>query len=155
LLDLFAEFQALIQLLNQRELPYALCGGIALAVHGIPRATVDIDLLIPPEALPAVKEAVATLSYEMETDLTELAGGTVTITRMTKFFSDSEDFVSVDLLHGAGALKSAFQQRQKVQSEFGVLWVLPANALIEMKQLRGSKQDIADIENLKDLTNES
>ena len=40
-----AELQALVAKLHAEEVPYALCGALALAVHGYPRATLDIDLL--------------------------------------------------------------------------------------------------------------
>jgi hypothetical protein len=33
MLDLFDELKALISALNERELPYAVCGALALAVH--------------------------------------------------------------------------------------------------------------------------
>ncbi len=46
MLDLFEEFSSLVVTLNQAEIRYALCGGMAMAVHGVPRATEDIDLLI-------------------------------------------------------------------------------------------------------------
>ena len=32
--------------LRQRNIPYALCGGLAMAVHAFPRATLDIDILV-------------------------------------------------------------------------------------------------------------
>jgi hypothetical protein len=36
--DLFAELKQLIQTLEGRSVDYALCGGVALAIHGAPRA---------------------------------------------------------------------------------------------------------------------
>jgi hypothetical protein len=44
--DLFEELRALLEALRRENLPYALCGGLAVAVYGITRATEDIDLLI-------------------------------------------------------------------------------------------------------------
>lgn len=37
----------------------------------------------------------------------------------------------------------------------GDIWVLSARALISMKEIRGSKQDMADIEKLRDLHSEN
>jgi hypothetical protein len=45
-LDLIAELEALVSALDAEKVEYALCGGLALAVHGYPRATKDIDLLV-------------------------------------------------------------------------------------------------------------
>jgi hypothetical protein len=43
--DLYAELAALVRGLDAQGIDYALCGGLALAVHGLPRATRDIDIL--------------------------------------------------------------------------------------------------------------
>ena len=43
----------------------ALCGGLAMAIHGYPRATVDIDVLAPAEQLPRLLEAVRPLGYDI------------------------------------------------------------------------------------------
>jgi hypothetical protein len=43
--DLFAEVVALAAALEAAALDYAICGGVALAIHGAPRATMDIDLM--------------------------------------------------------------------------------------------------------------
>ncbi len=47
MLDLFDEFVALVDALEKARLPYAVCGGLAMAIHGLPRATIDVDLLVP------------------------------------------------------------------------------------------------------------
>jgi hypothetical protein len=52
--DLYRELTALIAALERAHLPYAVCGALAVAIHGAPRATKDIDILVPPEAIPAV-----------------------------------------------------------------------------------------------------
>jgi hypothetical protein len=41
MLDIYEEFLKLVEALNERAIDYALCGGMAMAVHGLPRATVD------------------------------------------------------------------------------------------------------------------
>ncbi len=45
---LYDELRTLISALDRGKIEYALCGGIAMAIHGRPRATVDIDILITP-----------------------------------------------------------------------------------------------------------
>ena len=44
---------ALSRQLDDAAIPYAVRGAIALARHGYPRMTVDIDLLLTPEGLAA------------------------------------------------------------------------------------------------------
>ena len=43
--DLLDELRALLATLDEQGLEYALVGALALAVHGAPRATTDIDLI--------------------------------------------------------------------------------------------------------------
>lgn len=39
--SLSEEFVNFTETLNQEKIDYALCGGWAIAIHGLPRATVD------------------------------------------------------------------------------------------------------------------
>jgi len=45
-MDILEELKELIKKLNQEEIEYALCGGLAMAIYALPRATLDIDILI-------------------------------------------------------------------------------------------------------------
>jgi hypothetical protein len=45
-MSLYSEFQQIIDAMDSNGIPYALCGGLAMAVYNLPRATMDIDLLI-------------------------------------------------------------------------------------------------------------
>jgi hypothetical protein len=58
MLDLAAEFEAVVGALAREGVEYAVCGGFAMAIHGYPRATVAIDLLIRPEDEERVYAAV-------------------------------------------------------------------------------------------------
>ncbi len=74
---LYQELRSLIIQLNRREIPYALCGGLSLAVYGIPRATLDIDLRVG-----SPWELVSDRSRWMN-----LAGGDIKMFRVTKIDS--------------------------------------------------------------------
>ena len=43
-MDLIAELKRVTGAFDEAGLTYALCGGLAVAVHGAPRATTDLDL---------------------------------------------------------------------------------------------------------------
>ena len=45
--DLVAELQSIARAFDRDGVEFALCGGLAVAVHGHVRATKDIDLLVP------------------------------------------------------------------------------------------------------------
>jgi hypothetical protein len=50
-MDLAAELRDVVGALAAQQIPYALAGGLAVAVWGAPRATKDIDLLIEESSL--------------------------------------------------------------------------------------------------------
>ena len=147
-MDAFSEFQLLVAELRNRKIDYALCGGIAMAVHGYPRATIDIDLLVPPHSLTELKMAATNLGYGFENRLSGFSGGQVEITRMTKIEAESGDYLMLDLLHVTPLLDDVWSARVQMESSFGNIWVVTKPGLIKMKKLRNSKQDEADIENL-------
>lgn len=43
--DLYAEFKAVVRAFNASGIPYALCGGLAYAIHVRPRVTLGMDFL--------------------------------------------------------------------------------------------------------------
>jgi hypothetical protein len=63
MVDLYEEFKSMISALEQNGIDYAVCGGLAMAVWGAPRATVDIDLLILSEAFEEAKCVARSLGF--------------------------------------------------------------------------------------------
>lgn len=59
--DLFRELRGVVTALDAAGIPFALCGGLAMAVHGHYRATIDIDLLAPAEAVEGLARPLAPL----------------------------------------------------------------------------------------------
>jgi hypothetical protein len=57
-LTLESELREVVRRFNKAKVEYALCGGMALAVHGYPRFTKDIDFLIAPESLSRAKDGL-------------------------------------------------------------------------------------------------
>jgi hypothetical protein len=62
-LTLESELRELVQRFNEAKIEYALCGGMAVALHGYPRFTKDIDFLIPPESLDRAREVAAAAGF--------------------------------------------------------------------------------------------
>lgn len=52
--------------LDDAAVPYVLIGGIASSLHGRPRCTTDIDLLVKPEGAPAALDALAKVGFQTE-----------------------------------------------------------------------------------------
>ena len=132
----------------------AVCGGLAMAVHGAPRTTVDIDLLITAESLHAVEAEARELGYLIAAGPMSFKSGAVEIRRVSKLDPDSGDLLMLDMLLVTPEVSLAWQTRTEVEWERGTLWVVSREGLITLKHLRGSAQDLADIERLKEITDE-
>ena len=52
--------------LEKNGIEYAVCGGLALTVHGFPRATFDIDVLIQPESLEKAYQVAAQKGFDIK-----------------------------------------------------------------------------------------
>lgn len=67
-MDLRQELLKLVAALQQAGIDYAVCGGFAVAIHGYPRLTTDIDLLIRSVNLDAACTALATAGRRKDLD---------------------------------------------------------------------------------------
>ena len=76
------------------------------------------------------------------------ASGNVVISRLSRRDTDSEDYLTVDLIQVTSALKSIWSGRIDVDWEGGRLTVVSREGLIFLKKLRNSGQDRDDIEKL-------
>jgi hypothetical protein len=149
MLDLFDEFNKVVTLLAKRNIDYALCGGLALAVYGIPRATIDIDLLIMPEAFEEVVKLARELGYKKEALPKRFSDKGIEIRHISKFDQESGDILMLDLLLVTPTILPVWESRREVEWEHGTLWVVSYDGLIALKSLRGSGQDLEDISRLK------
>jgi hypothetical protein len=147
MLDLYDEFATLIGALETAGADYAVCGGLAMAIHGFPRATIDVDLVVPPDAATDVLACARDLDYTLAADPMSLAGGAVEIRRVTKV--GHGDLLSLDLLLVTPAIQSVWNGRVRVRWERGELWVVSREGLVSLKRLRGSGQDQDDIKRLE------
>ncbi|MBI2505619.1 MAG: nucleotidyl transferase AbiEii/AbiGii toxin family protein [Candidatus Latescibacteria bacterium] len=154
MLDLYEEFRALVGALEQHQAAYALCGGLAMAVYGVPRATVDVDLLVPPEGLAQVVAAAATRGFRLEEKPLLFGGGAVEIRRLVKADPATEDYLTLDLIVVTPALGPAWASRSTVAWEGGNLRVVSREDMIAMKLLRNSGQDQDDIARLRGVSDE-
>jgi hypothetical protein len=149
--DLFEEFRAVVSDLTTAGVPFAVCGGIAMSIHAHPRATVDIDLLVPSVEIPRLVEALAPLGFERrERSPSRLAGGAVVLHGLTKVVSRDPDVLVLDAIEvRAGATAQAWETRVGLSWEGTSLSVVSRTGLVALKRLRGSLQDLADIATLE------
>jgi len=145
-IDLVAELRGLVRIFDEESIDYALCGGMAMAVHGFPRATVDIDLLIRPEDYERARGASAKAGFDFETRPMSFDGGKMEIRRVTKIVGS--EVLILDFLLVAPSLEDVWADRRLYELSDGPIRAVSRQGLIKLKQGRASKQDQADIERL-------
>ncbi len=118
-----------------------------MSVHAHPRATIDIDLLAPPDAVAKIVEALLPLGFARRmTAPTRLAQGEVVMHRLTKIVAGDPEVLVLDVIEvQTGATATAWQTRTSAEWEGYSVTVVSRGGLIGLKRLRGSPQDIADI----------
>jgi hypothetical protein len=126
-----------------------VCGGLAVAIHVAPRATLDVDLLLPRSALEAAKGVARGLGYRIESGPMLFSEGAVEVRRLSKPDPETGDLLSLDLLVVTPALQQVWASRERVPWEHGEVPVVSRRGLVEMKRLRGSGQDLDDIRALE------
>ncbi len=145
--NLFEEFRAIVAALGAAQVPYAICGGIAMSIHARPRATIDIDLLAPPEAVASIADALLPRGFvRREPTPTLLAEGEVAMHRLSKIVPGDPEVLLLDVIEvRPGATERAWQTRITTDWEGHSVTVVSRAGLVGLKRLRGSPQDIADI----------
>jgi hypothetical protein len=153
-MDILDELKELIAKLNQEKIEYALCGGLAMAIYALPRATLDIDILIETRSLEATRRAVHDLGFIFEAAPMEFHGGKIHIRRLSKIEPRTAETLILDLLIVTPEVKSAWDSRTKVEWEHGDISVVSPEGLILLKSFRRSGQDQDDINFLRSITDE-
>ncbi len=143
--DIQAELAAISRALDDHGVEHAICGALALAVHGYPRATKDIDVLIPTGAVAPAKTILRGLGYGLAAAPMTFRSG-ITVHRVSRV--ESKDLLTVDLILAEGPLERALDDKVSVPWGERTLWVVSRATLVAMKRLAARAQDAADLEAL-------
>ncbi len=128
--------------LSVHKVKYLLIGGVACGVHGSPRATVDIDLLIEPTQRNA-KRLLAALSAAGFGTASLTAPDQVVAHELSVF----EDWVRIDVLTRAKGLTFDAAWRRRVDRRLGgvTIHLVSLDDLIRSKRAAGRPIDRADV----------
>ena len=148
--ELLNEFARLTTEFDRRQVPYAVCGGWALTIHGFPRATIDIDVMVTPDDLDQAWRVAEDLGYNIVGRPLEFRQGGIQIRRISKVDPETEALITVDFLLVTEATQQIWQTRQTLDWERGgKISVVSREGLIQLKRLSGRGQDLVDIERLE------
>jgi hypothetical protein len=149
--------ERVVKALNQHKIPYAIVGGVAVALHGAPRGTIDIDIVIKHKAefftsvetclkgigflprLPVTAHEVFNFKDEYISRRNLIAWS---------FYNPTNPLEVVDII-----LTHDLSDMKVVNKKMGLstLKVLSVKDLIRMKEKSGRRQDLEDITILKEL----
>lgn len=146
-MDFFQELKNLTDAFEGSAIEYALCGGVALAIHGVPRATQDIDILVKPESLERLRDVARACGFVLESFPMDFASG-ITIQRFTKLIDGKP--LMLDALLVGGPLTGAWDRRQSAEIEGGRVKVIARDDLIALKLAAGRPQDLVDVQRLQE-----
>ena len=147
MLNLEDELRQVVDALETRGIPYAIAGGIAVSIFTTPRATEDIDLVISATDLDRALGTLEPLGFRRGGPPMSVAQRTLRIQRLTKIAGS--DLLPLDLLLAdSPQLEEVLRARQQLDWGGKRLWIVSIEGLRALKRLRGSPQDLADLEAL-------
>ena len=150
MIDLYEELKKILFCFEKKQIDYALAGGLAFSLYARPRATMDIDLVIKSDDWEKALSAMKSLGYLESASPMTFVGGQVKMRRLTRVEKGGTDLMVVDfLLAKSGVVKKSLSERVARAWEGKKIWLVSRKGLIQLKQLRSSKQDRLDIEELK------
>ena len=140
------DFRELLELLNEHKVEYMIVGGYALAYHGAPRFTGDIDIFVHP-------------SYENAKNILSALGdfGFGSLNLTIDDFQDSNSVVQlgvppvcIDIITSISGVTWEEANVGKKEGFYGdvPVYFLGREQYITNKRASGRKKDLADLESL-------
>lgn len=150
----------IVDALEQRKVKYSLVGGYALALHGIVRATMDVDLVLNLNLLDFERAEAALHSIRLQSRLPLRAQDVI---KMRKEYIEKRNLIAwsfvdydnpsrqVDILITEN-LKNL--QVQKISVAGRKIPVVSLKQLLQLKSKSARPKDLLDIELIKEKLNE-
>jgi len=143
MMKIHTDFREFIRTLNNNDVEFVIVGAFALAFHGYPRATGDMDIWVRPLEPNAVKilKVLSDFGFKnLKLEETDILSG--------KIIQIGYPPVRIDLVTVLDGLKSSDIWDTRVSGKFGDLSVsyIGRAAFIKNKMALGRHKDLADLE---------
>jgi predicted nucleotidyltransferase len=140
------DFKEFLKLLNAKDVQYLLIGGYAVAFHGYPRATSDIDIWIAVD--PENAERVVSALREFGFDLPELNKDL--FIQENKIIRMGNPPLRIEISTGISGVKFDECYAEKTVGVFDGIEVpiISLEKLRQNKKAAGRSKDLDDLENL-------
>jgi predicted nucleotidyltransferase len=146
-MELDKDFKEFLALLNQQEVEYLIVGGYAVAFHGHPRYTGDIDVWINPTHANGAKLIRAIEAFGFEVDPLKQ----IDFERETVAFHLGSPPVRIDIMNRISGMEflDCYPGRIEMEIEGITIYYIGQQDLIANKRASGRQKDLGDIENLQ------
>ncbi len=160
------DFQRIFRELSDEDIDYVVIGGLAVNLHGIPRMTYDIDLMIllKTENINKIVAKLKTWGYSPRAPVEPGALADEQVrnswvqeknTKALSFHSAEQPVGEIDLIIDSPIPYEDLRKRAIIFDIEGVkVPVISIPDLIELKLKSGRKQDLSDVEHLRSLLEE-
>jgi hypothetical protein len=131
----FASFQ-------EHDVKYVVIGGIAAVLHGVPRATFDLDILI--EATPDNAQRLLDALLDAQMGTASLTSAEGLLAHEITIFQDR---VRLDVQTSTPGLRfeDAWRNRETMEYEGQAFYVVSRDDLIASKRAAGREVDLEDV----------
>lgn len=138
------DFKDLLALFNKHEVDYIIAGAYALAFHGAPRYTGDLDILVKPE--PANAKRIVRALHEFGFGSVGLTEGD--FAQEGRIVQLGYPPVRVDIITSITGVSWERARSGRAQGQFGDVPVhyIGREDLVANKRALGRKKDLADLE---------
>lgn len=140
------DFKELLELFNAQHVEFLIVGGYALALHGFPRYTGDIDILVQPDR----ENASRILSALDAFGFGSIGLGEEDLTTPGKVIQLGYPPVRIDIMTSLSGVSWEDAYKGRVKGNYGDIQIfyIGRDQLIVNKKTTARKKDLADLEAL-------
>lgn len=150
----------LTALFDKNKIPYCVVGGYAVALHGVPRGTIDIDFLtsLTEKSLTQLENVLKNVGY-----VSRIPVSAQDIARFRIEFIKNKNLIAWSFVHNKNpidvidiliTIDITEVQIEKIKVGNQKINIISLLDLIKMKKQAGRRQDLEDVRHLEVIKNE-
>lgn len=158
-------YEEVFRAFNKTGIDYAVCGGLAVVLHGYIRFTADLDLIVGlgKNNLEKIYDVLERLDYKLrvpikrEEFIDKKIMDKLSVEKNMKvvsFFNLKDNFKIVDIGINLPDNEEILKRKQYIKIDGFSIPIISIDDLIKMKEEAGRSRDLTDVENLKEIKKE-